>query len=149
MTRTTILLLIVAAFVTLPAAADSATANMNVSVQVIARAQVTVTSQPTHVVVSAADVARGYVDLDAPVVVVAKTNSRRGYLLTVGNTSPGFTSVELSFGDTKLNVVGESWINRPYVPGGEVVSMGVRVRLASGSQPGSYDLPIAFSAVAL
>ncbi len=127
--------------------AGSVSAPMTVSVNVIARAVLTVESQPAAVEVTKADLERGYVDLSTPMIVLAKTNSRAGYLLEADGRSAGFTSVELSFGDSKMDVAdSETWISRPYVKGGEVLSIHVRVHLTPGMEPGSYPLGIALTA---
>jgi hypothetical protein len=131
------------------AAADSITGSMMVSATVISRAVVSVDSQPSQVIVTADDVARGYVELPAPIVVHAKTNSRAGYLLQVNNVSDAFSVLELGFGNTTMRVAGESWVQRPYIAGGEALTLTGRLILAPGVTPGSHSLPIAISASAL
>lgn len=132
---------------TLPALAGSTSAKMNVSAQVVARAIVSVDSQPAAVTVTAEDIARGYVDVPAPIVVRVRTNSRQGYVLQVENQSETFSSVELSSADIAMNVgAHETWIQRPYISGGDVMPMRARLHLASAATIGSFALPIAFSA---
>ncbi len=127
--------------------AGSSSAPMHVSVTVIARAVLTVASQPTAVTVTDADVARGYVDVSSPIVVQVRTNSRAGYLLQADRQTVDFATVELQFGEATMTVAdGESWISRPYIPGGDVIAMHARLHLAPGMQAGSYPLPIALSA---
>jgi hypothetical protein len=127
--------------------AGSASAPMHVSVNVIARAVLTVDSIPGAIDVTGADIARGYVDVSAPVVIRVRTNSRAGYMLQADQQSPDFKKVELSFGDATMTVAGtETWISRPYVQGNDVIAMHVRVHLDANAQAGSYPLPISFSA---
>ncbi len=133
----------------LPAQADSVSGSMQVSVQVIARAVVTVDSQPASVTITPEDLARGYIDLDAPILVHVRTNSRRGYLLQVNNVSDAFTSVELSSGDMTMNVAQESWIQRPYVSGGDLMPVHARLHLARGMTAGTAQVAIAFNATPL
>lgn len=134
-------------FCSTAAFAGSASATMQVSVNVIARAVLTVASQPAAFEVTKADIDRGYVDLSAPLVIEVRTNSRAGYLLQAQQQSADFSAVELSFGDAQITVNGsESWISRPYIKGGDLMSMRVRVHLASQTAPGSYPLPVAFTA---
>lgn len=132
-----------------PAVADSASAQMQVSVQVLASVRVTIASQPDSVDVTEADLARGYVDVAAPIVVHARTNSRSGYLLQVSNGSDDFSAVELSFDATSMKVFAEGWVSRPYVRGGESISMSARLRLSPHATPGRYALPIAITATPL
>lgn len=131
------------------ASADSPNARMNVSVQVMARAVVSVDSQPGDIVVTAADIARGYVDVTEPLRLRVRTNSLRGCLLQVSKTSETFAAVELSFGNVSMSVANQSWIARPHVAGGETVSATIRVRLAAGAEAGRHPLPVEVSAVAL
>ena len=142
-------LVLAAVFATAPAVlGESPSARMNVSVQVVARAAVTVDSVP-EIEITAADLARGYVDVAQPLQFRVRTNSRAGCLLQVTRLDESFSAVELSFGNTLMTVAHESWIVRPYVPGGESVSASVRVRLAPGAMPGRHPLPLALSASAL
>ena len=133
-------------FVASSANAQSASTQMRVSVQVVARAIATVTSQPVDVDVTAADVERGFVDASAPILIHGRTNSRAGYRLSVSNSDPAFASVTLAFGESSMNVVSEGWITRPYIPGGETVAMTARLQLAPGLKPGRYRMPLVVSA---
>lgn len=149
MRSTSTLALLTVLFLVPAASAESVSGSMKVSVQVMARANVRLDSQPAQVVVTSADVKRGYVDVPAPIVFHAQTNSRQGYLLQVSNGSTDFSEVQLSFAQAAINVSQESWIARPYVAGGEVVSMNARVRISSDLAPGSYPLPLSISATPL
>lgn len=142
--RTTALVLVAALLVPAAFAGDDS-ASMTVSARVIARAVVDVNSQP-DVVVTEADLARGYVDVNEPLAVRIRTNSRNGYLLQVANTSDAFESIELAFGTTSMNVADESWVARPYVPGGEIVNAQVRVRLSPFATAGRHPLPVQVTA---
>ncbi|HEX6178809.1 MAG TPA: hypothetical protein VF057_10660 [Thermoanaerobaculia bacterium] len=128
-----------------PSFAESRSAEMTVSVQVVARAVVT-SEQVPSVVITEADVARGFVDVAQPMQVHVKSNSPRGYLLQVAKTDESFAAVELSFDNARMNVAQESWIARPYVRGGETVNAKIRVRLAEGAMPGTHPLPVQVSA---
>lgn len=120
---------------------------MNVSVQVIARAIVTVEGQP-EVEITALDLERGYVDLPT-VQVRLRTNSPGGSLLQATKTSASFSALELAFGNTTMVIAPESWVRMPYVQGGEVLSVRMRARLAPGASAGRHPLPVQFSASAL
>jgi hypothetical protein len=79
--------------------AGSVSAPMQVSVDVIARAIVTVDSRPAAVDATQTDIARGYVDVSAPIIIQVRTNSRAGYLLEAEPLTPDFRTVELTFGN--------------------------------------------------
>ena len=121
---------------------------MTVSARVLARAVVAVDNHP-EVVVTDADVERGYVDVEEPLAVRVRTNSRKGYLLQVSNTSDAFGAIELAFGSTSMTVAEESFVARPYIPGGEILSAQVRVRLAPGTTAGRHLLPVQVTATPL
>ena len=132
---------------TVPVFADSTTATMQVSVQVIARAIVSVDSQPVSVTITSDDIARGYVDVQAPIMVRVRTNSRQGYMLQVENQSETFSSIELTSGNVEMHVGDhESWIQRPYVAGGDLMPMRARLHLSQAAVSGTFAVPIAFTA---
>jgi hypothetical protein len=118
---------------------------MLVSATVLARAVVSVAGAPATIDVTADDLARGYVDA-GPVTVRVKTNSRRGYLLQANNIGDVFSRIELTNAALAMDVVQESWIERPYVAGGDVVTFRARLHLAAGASAGTYAVPVAFSA---
>ena len=130
------------------ATAEERSAQMTVSTTVVARAVVTVDHEPV-LVVTEADVARGYVDIAQPMEVRVRTNSRNGYLLQVAKTSAEVAAVELTFDNTRMTVAEESWVARPYVQSADIVAMRVRVRLHSAASAGTYRLPVQVSAVPL
>lgn len=136
-----------ATFANAPLKAGSTAGAMQVSVEVIARAIVSVAGQPSVVDVTSDDIARGYVDLPQPIVVQVRTNSRRGYMLQADNGSDAFASVELSSPEFAMSVgAHESWIQRPYVPGGDVVALHARLHLSVAATPGPVSVPLAFHA---
>jgi hypothetical protein len=126
--------------------AEEKSQTMTVSARVVARAVLAIDQQPDQVVVTGADVARGYIDLEAPLSVRVKTNSRNGYLLTVSNASQAFAAVEMAFGESTMRVTEESWIARPYVAGGDAVNARLRVRLAPDTPPGQHPFSLQVSA---
>jgi hypothetical protein len=127
---------------------DSVSVAMCVSAVVIGRAVVD-SAVPAAVNVTATDVDRGYVELAEPITITVRTNSRRGYILQVNNISEAFSRVELTTTRSRMRVAREAWLERPYIAGGDVMTMRVRLQLAPGTVPGSYGLPIVFTASAL
>jgi len=124
-------LLVFVMFGTFPLSAGSTSATTQVSVQVIARAIVSVDSQPAAVTITSDDIARGYVDVATPIVLRVRTNSRQGYMLQVENLTETFSSIELSTADVMMTIAAhESWIQRPYIAGGDVMPMRARLRRA-------------------
>ncbi len=149
MKRTAALVIGLALLPAAPLTADSSSAPMTVSVTVIGRAIVTADNQPL-VEITAADVKRGYIDLTSPVLLHGRTNSRRGYMLQVEKTSEEFSAIELSFAGATMSLSShDSWIQRPYVAGGEILQVTARLFLSPAATVGTHALPLAFSASAL
>jgi len=149
MTKKSLLLALAVLFIAPMLRGESVEATMSVSATVLASARLTVESQPVAVDVTAEDIERGYVELDAPILLRVQTNSRRGYLLQVANLDEAFSQIEISFGSTEMRVAHESWVDRPYVRGGESIAMRARLRLSPLAQPGRRALPIEVTASAL
>jgi len=149
MTKKSLLLASAVLFIAPMLRAESVEGKMSVSATVVASARLTVESQPGAVDVTAEDIERGYVDLDAPILLRVQTNSRRGYLLQVANSDDAFSQIEISFGNTEMRVAHEGWVDRPYVRGGESIAMRARLRLSPLAQPGRRALPIEVTASAL
>ena len=132
------------------AQAESVSATLAVSVRVLANARVSVESAPSQVQVTESDVARGYVELPAPVRVRVHTNSQAGYLLTVTRLHDALGTVRFDWDGGSLRLTdGEAWVARPAVPGGDVLSLRGRLELSPATRPGVYPLPVDFTASAL
>ena len=128
------------------AAAETASATIGVSVRVVANAAVELESAPAGITVTEADLARGYVDLSAPINVRVRSNSSR-YRLTVTAMSDAFGPATFNWDGGSMRVnAGEAWAARSSVRGGDFLALTGRVALRAGMQPGSYDLPFQFSA---
>jgi hypothetical protein len=131
------------------AKAESASATLGVSVRVVANAAVVMESAPSGVTVTEADIARGYVDLAAPIEVRVRSNSSR-YLLTVTALNDVFGPATFQWDGGSMRVVaGEAWATRPSVQGGDALALTGRLALRADMQPGTYELPFAISASAL
>jgi len=133
-------------------AAGSNTAQMNVSVQVIARTILTVDVQPSAVNITADDIARGYVDVPQAVAFRVRSNSRAGYTLTFQPVNFPFSAAEVRWGAQSAVVEGGDWmasLSHPYQQGSSAGSLAVRLRLSAGVEPGSYAWPLQVAANSL
>ena len=149
--QTTLLLslLVIAAF--LPNAyANSTSATMNVSVQVIARTIVTVGQQPAAIDVTARDIQRGYIDLPAAVAFQVRSNARNGYVLQFEPVAGPFSRAQVKWDNSTATVGADgTWITRSSQPGIATGVLDVRLVLAADAEPGSYAWPIRFDANSL
>ena len=135
-----------------PLYAGSSAAQMNVSVQVIARTILTVDTQPSAVNVTADDIARGYVDVPQAVAFRVRSNSREGFALTFQPVTFPFSAAEVRWGAQSAVVEGGDWmpsLSHPYQQGSSAGSLAVRLRLSAGVEPGSYAWPLQVAANSL
>lgn len=127
--------------------AGSSSAEMHVSATVVARTLLTVDSQPTEVVVTAADVERGFVELPAALAFHVRSNHPAGYVLQFGSSSGVFGAAEVRWESSTVRVNGsEAWIAQPYRRGATPVLATVRLDLAEGTAPGRYPWPLSIAA---
>lgn len=145
-------LIIIASSLT-PLYAGSSTAQMNVSVRVIARTILAIDSQPATVEVTAADIQRGYLDVPQAIAFRVRSNARDGYNLGFQEIAFPFASAEVQWGGQSAVVEsGGAWsgvLSHPYQQGGSAGSLSVRLHFAPGAEPGSYAWPVQVTANSL
>jgi hypothetical protein len=133
------------------AEAAQKSAAMQVSVSVIANAKMQTAFQATQLSISAADVARGYVEIAAASRFSVATNSRTGYRLEFQPIGNVFESVQVGgFGNlVQLGADGGSVVQRgPFAPNLEH-ELSFRFTLHPQTLPGSYPWPLQMSVRAL
>jgi hypothetical protein len=142
--------LLVVVSVAVPAAAGSFSAQMQVSVRVIARTILSVDRQPTTVQITAGDVARGYVDIPQVIAFRIRSNAVNGYALQFEPVAAPFSRAEITWNGVVMVIGHESnWMNREYHRGATSGVLNVRLLLAPTTQPGSYPWPIRLTAASL
>jgi hypothetical protein len=129
--------------------ASSTSATMSVSVQVQARTLLNVESQPPSLVLTEADMARGYVEVPAVSRIRVRSNDPSGYLLAFDVTAGPFTAIEVTgLGPAARISANGGWILRPFAGTQPVTSeLTYRFLLASNVRPGTYPWPVALTAV--
>src|SRR5256886_17223736 len=146
------ILLLIATFVILavPVYADSASATMAISVQVIGRTLLTVGSQPASVEVTQSDIQRGYIDVPAAVAFQVRSNARDGYSLQFEPVSGPFAQAKVTWENSTAAVGADgSWLTHSYQQGTMAGRLGGRLGLAPDRSPGSYSWPVRFAAESL
>ncbi len=134
-----------------PEAAESY-ARFTVSAIVEPYASLAVRSQPDLLTLTAADVARGYVDVPQPIAVQVHSNSRDGYLLTLSSSLVGVTGLRIDgLGDpVSLDASGgsiaERWTSSEHTA---EVTLHLRLLLDTAVTPGTYPWPLHLAAAAL
>ncbi len=127
------------------AEAGSFSTAVQVSAVVLARADLNIIKQPAELVLTDADVRRGYVELDGASMIELKSNTRAGCLLS-------FFAHGLPFRETSISVMGSTVVLGPDgglvtlpVMGRTTVELSYRFVLSEGTQPGTYAWPFSLS----
>jgi hypothetical protein len=126
------------------APADSQQAKLTVSATVLKRATLKVVAQPSSVVVTASDLARGYVDVPASAHLEIRSNTPDGYLLEFASEG-GFLREILVTGlasQVQLSPAG-GMVMQPS-DGARVTTLhlGFRFFLAQSAGTGTYAWPM-------
>lgn len=129
--------------------AMSGTANVAVTATVLKRANLNVLAQPATVEITAADIARGYVDVPAATRVEIKSNSPQGYMLMFEGNSDFVrqTQVRGMGNAVQFGASGGGIFQRWSGHGVDkaVVELGFRFILAEGVSPGTHAWPMQLS----
>ena len=130
------------------ARADTEQAQFVVQATVSARATIEAVEQPTHLTVSAEDVARGYKDVSARYAV--ESNTVRGWLLRLSPRIGVTRHVEVRGLYRTVVLQGESVeIYQSRAPEPRDLELDYRFVLSPNVEPGSYELPVYVSATPL
>ena len=132
--------------------AGEAYARFSVAAVVGPRATLAVRSQPAALVISAADVTRGYLDVTTPTEVEVQSNTVEGYVLEFVSGLDGVTALDVDGLDQPVRLAGD---------GGSVVghwssaqrtahmTLHFRFTLSPSIRPGTYSWPLHLAATPL
>ena len=124
-----------------------------VSASISKHASLKVLTQPAAVVVTAADITRGYVDVPAPASVQVQTNTQNGYLLTFDNQGEFMRSILVKglANDVQIGLAGGGVAHNTAGQGMRraQLDLGFRFILASSAQEGVYPWPVRLSVTPL
>ncbi len=133
----------------LAAVAGSSEAKLLVSATILKHASLQVLAQPASVVVTEADIARGYVDVPSPAQVAVKSNTQGGYMLMFESQGEFFrqTVVKGLGADVQLGASGGGVAQRPAGRGMSqtVLDIGYRFVLSESARQGVYAWPMRLS----
>ena len=135
------------------AAADSNEVRLSVTATVLKHASLKVLAQPASVVITAADISRGYVDVPSPAQVAIQSNSQEGYMLMFASEG-GFMRQTLVRGlghDVQLDMAGGGIARGPEGRGmaKATLDLGFRFVLSESAQQGVYPWPMRLSVTPL
>ncbi|HUJ14348.1 MAG TPA: hypothetical protein VL284_11215 [Thermoanaerobaculia bacterium] len=95
--------------------------------------------------VTAADVSRGYIDLPQCVLFHVRSNAANGYAMQFQPVSFPFSRADVTWGSASATIGSDgAWISEPYEAGTHAGAFNVRLELAPGTQPGTYEWPVGF-----
>ncbi len=131
------------------ALASKSGANLQAHARVNAVFNATLVSQTGIINITAADIARGYVELDQATVLDVYSNSRDGYYLSFEAGSHLFSEIwVMDQNRTTLLSNGSGYIHQDNISSKETKRLSYRFILPKLLSPGSYDWPLMVSAVA-
>lgn len=139
-------------FPSLAAAAGGSEAKLTVSATIRQYAYLRVIAQPTSVVVTAADLRRGYVDANAPMRVAVKSNSA-GYMLIFAGHGEFVRQIRVRGLDNEVQMgpSGGAISQSGYLRGitDSALDLSFRFELSAGAEEGVYPWPMQLSVVPL
>lgn len=135
------------------AVASGSEAKLSVTATVLKHANLKVLTAPSSVVVTAADIARGYVDVPAPAHVAIQSNSMTGYLLEFASQGDFMrqTLVRGLANDVQLSPEGGAVMQRSAGSGvtRTTLALGFRFLLSDSARQGTYSWPLRLSVTPL
>jgi len=129
--------------------AASGSAKITVTAAVVSRATLKVIYQRPEVVITNADIARGYVELPSASRIEVRNNNPAGYLLVFEGKEgpfPMFDQVHVKGLGTEVQIdPGGGWIPQPHTRGTVTMELSYRFVLSKNARPGTYAWPFAIT----
>jgi hypothetical protein len=123
----------------------AASSAVTVTATVQAYADMKVIRQPSELIVTSADILRGYVDVPMASIIEVRGNNPEGYLLSFELGGPFKGAVIKGLGREVQIGQGNSLVSQPYSRGAARFELGYRFILSQGAGPGTYTWPSAIS----
>jgi hypothetical protein len=137
-------------FATLSAQAET---KLTVSATILKRASLQVLAQPSSVLVTAADLARGYVDVPTASQVAVRSNAPAGYLLEFASQGDFMRQIVVRGLETDVQLSPAGGMVSQRASGKGVtkttLALGFRFLLSESAQEGTYAWPMRLSVVPL
>jgi len=134
---------------TISPSGDAAAVRGQIAVTALVPAQTVaqLVEQPYAITITAADVARGYVEIPAASQLRVTSNNPAGYVIDFFSRLPIFTSVRVSSGDVSadLGPDGGAIIEHRRQGRDMPLHLSFRFNLATQIQPGTYAWPLALN----
>jgi hypothetical protein len=118
---------------------------IQVTARVLARASMQVLRQPAELVVTDADIRRGYLDVNAGSLVEIKNNSRAGIFMTFETRGLPFKEALVSGIGREVSLGPNGGIITHHITGTSIVALNYRFIFDKSSQAGTYAWPLLLS----
>ncbi len=136
-----------------PATATAGDGKLTVSATILKHASLNVLAQPSSVVVTMADISRGYVDVAAPAQVAIKSNTSGGYLLEFASQGDFMSQIVVRglANDVQMSPSGGFVMQAATGSGMTRTTLDLRFRffLAEAALAGTYSWPMHLSVTPL
>jgi hypothetical protein len=127
--------------------ASSRSAKITVTATVPARASLKILHQTPELVVTNADISRGYIEVSAGSRIEVRNNSQAGYLLAFEGLAAPFREVYVQGLENEVQISsGMGWVPQPYTKGTVTMELSYRFILSENAEPGTYAWPLAITA---
>lgn len=118
---------------------------IQVTARVLARASMHVLRQPAEIVVTDADIKRGYLDVNAGSLIEIKNNSRAGVHMTFEARGLPFKEAQVSGFGRQVSLGPNGGIITSQMTGTSIVALSYRFIFDENSQAGTYAWPLSLS----
>lgn len=121
----------------------SEAAVVSVSTQVRSHVSLKVLRQPSELVVTNADISRGYIEVNSATLLEIKNNSASGYMIAFEGAGVPFKEVHVTGLGGELVISGTGWFVQPYTGKSAVMfELSYRFILSGDIRPGTYAWPL-------
>lgn len=120
--------------------------NIRITATVLARANVHILNQPAEIIITHADIKKGFLDVRAGSLLEIRNNSRMGVDLVFEAANLPFKEVIVSGLGSDISVGSNGGIITRQMTGANIVSLSYRFVFDERSQAGTYAWPLLISA---
>lgn len=120
-------------------------AQIQVTARVLARASLQILRQPAEIVVTDADIKRGYLDVNAGSLIEIRNNSRAGVYMNFETSGLPFKEALVSGFGRQVSLGPNGGIITNQITGTAIVALNYRFVFDENSQAGTYAWPLSLS----
>ena len=146
-----IIILFIAASLSNEAFSGTKNEILNVGATVIPVVEYEFLHQENSLVITSADIERGFIDINNGIIVAVKTNSLNGYMLNIAFDSSLFKEIIISdenisspvkegFGELHMPFQGKNYLTK---------ELTIRFYFSANTEPGTYKWPVSLAAFAI